>query len=326
MDTAKLDLNILKVLQVLFEERHVSRTAKRLNISQPAVSASLARLRRYFDDELFFRAGQGLMPTAYAESLRPAVCDAMEIIDSKVLHSRRFEPSKATCTFTFSTSDIGEAACMLPLLFRLQQAAPACTLSSSAAPPRKLAEKMANGEIDIALGYFPDLDAKCFHSELLWYEPLICLLRRDHPVIGETFSLEQFKSVEHLVVTHEERRHDDYERLIAEKRIPRKVRARICHFTNAPRLLANTDLVATVPRHVASLYADLHQLKCIKLPFPVPDLEVKLYWHQRAHQDAANCWLRKTIIAMSRERQIPQVARAVPGEQATTSVRSRARR
>jgi DNA-binding transcriptional LysR family regulator len=305
MNPRELDLNLLTVLHILFEEKHVSRTARRLNISQPAVSASLARLRDYFSDPLFFRAGQGLLPTAYAESLREAVCSAMQLIDAQILHSRRFDPLNTSCTFTVCTSDIGEAVCMRPLLLRLNWEAPGCGLNSVAAPPKNLTDLMSHGEVDVALGYFPDLADKCFHSEHLGFDSLTCLLRKDHPIVGTDLTLDQFQRLEHLVVTHEGRRADEYERLISEQSIDRNVRARISHFTNVPALLATTDLVAVVPHSLAHLYCDIYPLKTAQLPFSGGDIELKLYWHQRVHQDSANIWFRDLLISMFRSYEFP---------------------
>jgi len=318
-----LDLNLLSVLRALFEEMNVSRAARRLRLSQPAVSASLARLRRYFNDELFFRAGQGLLPTAFAEGLREAVLTSMDLIDQRVKHGRRFDPRKAQTTFTLSTADIGEAVCMRPLLSRLKAEAPGCELRFVAAAAPKLSELMSRGEVDLAVGYFPDLTGKGIHSEQLRLEPLTCLLRREHPLVRGRLTLDTFRQLEHLVVTHEGRGQDDYERIVLEKKVGRRVRARICHFTNAPALLAETDLIAVVPHALGVLYSKTYGLQSLPLPFSVPHMEIKLFWHQRVHRDMATAWLRRVISSIFQDMSPHDPPPTVSGSRARSRVPQR---
>lgn len=166
-----------------------------------------------------------------------------------------------------------------------------------------MAEAMERGEIDLAVGYFPDLDTKGFHSQSLAMEPLICIARSDHPSVGDTIDMETFERVPQAVVSHEERAQHAYEKLIVDQRILRNIRARIAHFTSVPVVIAATDLIAVVPRDLAELYSEMatFKLKQVGLPFALPPLELKQYWHQRTHRDPASRWLRSVITALYKE-------------------------
>lgn len=303
MNFRDLDLNLLLLLNALFDERSVSRTAARLGISQPAVSASLGRLREFFDDQLFVRSANGLLPTAYADSLCEPVRRIVELIDNEIMQSRQFDPLESTRAFAITTSDIGEAHFLPGLLRKMNREAPQCMVQSASFPPKRLAEVMERGEIDLAVGYFPDLDTKGFHSQSLAMEPLVCIARRDHPDVGDTIDLETFGRVPQAVVTHEARGQHAYEQLVVDQRIVRNIRTRIAHFTSVPVVIAATDLIAVVPRGLAELYSEMakFKLKQVELPFAAPPLELKQYWHQRTHRDPASRWLRSVITALYKE-------------------------
>lgn len=292
MNALEVDLNLFKVLAVLFEEGSVSKAATRLKVSQPAVSAALRRLREQFDDELFIRSGGGLVPTRFAESLQEPVRRTMELIDNEVLFARSFDPASARMTFRISTSDLGEAILLPPLHALLKKMAPNCTLQCVSLPPELMKRAMIQGEIDLAIGYFPDLAMNGIHEQFLSHLPLAGQVREGHPLAGKSIDSKTFQALGHAVVGHETRRLDAYEKFIEQQGIERDIRVELANMTSLPPLLASTDLIAVAP-NITGQYSGLSK---VDLPFEPPSIEAKIYWHHRAHADAAIMWLKRQIM------------------------------
>jgi len=260
------------------------------------VSGALARLREYFEDELFIRRANGLVPTAYAESLRGPVNRAISQINNEIFFARNFEPQTATRTFHISTSDLGEVVLIPNLIRMLEQHAPGCGLASIALPPRLLTEALAQGDVDLAIGYFPDLVANGIHEKLLANTPIACLARKGHPFIGRTIDLDTFQRAPQAVLSHESRKMNEFEALVAEQGLRRNVRAQLSSMTSLPSIIAATDLIAVAPAVMVTLFPGLMK---VELPFQLPMLDLKMYWHHRAHRDPATKWLRSNVSKMA---------------------------
>ncbi len=154
---------------------------------------------------------------------------------------------------------------------------------------------MANGVIDIALGYFPDLVGAGFYQQSLFKHPFTCLVRRDHPVIGENMTLEQFLAAGHAVVAQEGRSQEIFEARMAELGLERRIMLRSSHFMTVPLLVATTDMITTVPRAVGSSYARHANLRLVPPPIAIPPIELKQFWHIRFHNDPGVVWLRGLV-------------------------------
>jgi DNA-binding transcriptional LysR family regulator len=296
MQFHRLDLNLLIVLDALLSDQSVSRAAKRLRVTQPAISLSLRKLRAFFEDELFIRTAAGMRPTAYAEHLRESVRRAIELIDVEIVKPRKFDPATTKRNFRICTSDAGEVAFLPAILARLREHAPDAAVHCVSLPPDRLSTAMESGEVDIAIGYFPDLITANFYRQRLHEDPFVCLVRADHPIIRDTISVEQFLEVGHAIVSHEGREQDVFEKLMIEMRLKRRIQVRLAHLLSVPILIATSDLIAIVPRAVAAPYANLSELKLIEPPVKIPPIELKQYWHGRVHHEPAIVWLR-TLVA-----------------------------
>ena len=177
---ASLDLNLLVVFDALLKDRSVTLAARRVGLSQPAMSSALARLRTTFNDPLFVRTGRGMQPTPYAQLLGPPIQRACELVASSLEIGTAFDPLVATRTFTFYMTDIGEGVFLPKLLRALEVRAPRVKVKVLQIPEHGEQAAMAAGDVDLAVGLFPDLKAG-FFQQRLYHDEFVCLLRADHP-------------------------------------------------------------------------------------------------------------------------------------------------
>jgi DNA-binding transcriptional LysR family regulator len=216
MNYREIDLNLLLILDAMYDTGSTTLVAERLKVSQPTVSFSLGKLRDVFGDELFVRHGASMQPTPLAESIREPVRRVIETVRFDILRERAFDPAVAERTFSLSASDIGELVFLPRLLEQLTVSAPKLNLRSLTMPPAELREAMTTGGVDLAIGYFPDLTGAGFFQQKLFEHAFTCLVRADHPVIGDRISMKQFLAADHVVVMQEGRSQEIAERRMAE--------------------------------------------------------------------------------------------------------------
>ena len=293
----RLDLNLLPIAVAIFEERGVGKAAIRLGMSQPAVSSALAKLRAAFDDPLFVRTAHGMDATPRAQALIAPARDVLLRVDRDLLSSMSFTPVTSTATFTFALSDVGEMVFLPRILDTLQKLAPLASVRSVSPPPNELRQGMENGDIDLAVGYFPDLEKGNFFQQRLFTHHFCCLLRADHPIGGRRLSLKQFLELRHVVVRAEGRSQELFERFLANKKIRRKIVLFTPHFMSLPMIIARSDLVATVPHAIGMYYSEhLANIKAMSPPpLDLPRIVLKQHWHRKSHHDPRNMWLRKFV-------------------------------
>jgi DNA-binding transcriptional LysR family regulator len=304
MELRDLDLNLLLVLDALFEEGTLTRTAQRLRLSQPTVSASLAKLRGILGDELFVRANGRMQPTARALALRGAVASVLKTVRLEILSQAAFDPDSETGAFTVSLSDIGELEFLPRLLSRIARDAPQAALKSVVATPAELSTAMDLGEIDLAIGYFPDLTTSVFKQQFLFQHSSACVVRCDHPTIGPVMTLDDYLSAKHVVIAQKGRIQDVVEVGLAAKGLHRRTGLQIPHFVSIPFIVAGSDLVATIPRPLAIQFAGICDLRVLDPPFPIPTIEIKQLWHRRFDGHPRLKWLRNVVAEMCQNRPV----------------------
>jgi DNA-binding transcriptional LysR family regulator len=295
MDLRGLDLNLLIVLDAMFDERSTVAAARRLGTSQPTISSSLAKLRVFFNDELFVRQGQLMEPTPFANGLKSSVGRIIGLARSELLFEGVFEPTSAKRTFNLSTSDVSELM-FIPGLFKaIKIQAPHVSFTCLSKSPHDLKTMMTRGQIDLAIGYHSDLTDAGFYEQKLLDHPFACLVRADHPLIADTLSLDQFLGLDHIVVEPEGHSQELFERKMIELGLPRKIVLRLPHFMSVPLLLRDSDAIATVPLVVAESYSHLANLKILPVPIDAPVAVLKQFWHRSVHTDPGVVWLRRLI-------------------------------
>lgn len=299
MDIRGVDLNLLVVFDAMVQHRSVTRAAEALQLSQPAASAALARLRLLLDDPLFVKAGREMRPTPRAVQLATPVRLVLDTVRSEVLQTRAFDPATTDRTFTLLTPDIGEVRFLPKIVARVAAEAPAANLRTVSMPRHAAAEALETGAAELALGYFPDLHKAGFFQQALFRNEHVCIVRIDHPVIGETLSMRQFLAASHVVVKPEGREHV-FEKFLQTRDLRRRVLLEVSHFMSVLPIITATDLVATVPRDLAEVFVRFGNVRLLPTPMKSPVIEIHQFWHRRFQRDAAHAWLRNLVHSLCR--------------------------
>ena len=295
MDLRRIDLNLLPVLEALHEEGTVTGAARRLKVSQPTLSVSLARLRESFSDPLFVRGARGMKPTPFAISLRQPVREMLSIIQRDILPKQAFNPDETTRVFTLTTSDVGEL-CFLPGLIKaFKERAPNATLQCVSVPPAELERALIAGDIDIAAGYFPDLRSPELRHQALFEHPFVCIARRGHPDVRPGMTIDHFLAARHAVVRQKGRSQEIADRTIDEMGLVRTIGLQSPHFTSLPFLIADSDLISIVPRALGNAFAGFAGLQMMPLPVALPPIPLAQHWAAASEADPATLWLVRLI-------------------------------
>ncbi|MGO1396752.1 MAG: LysR family transcriptional regulator [Halomonas sp.] len=297
---ANIDLNLLVVFDLLYQEQNTQRVALRIGITQPAVSHALKRLRLLLDDELFERTSQGLQPTPRASQLHPGIADALTRMNDTLNLCDDFNPAKSDRTFHINMTDIGEIVFLPRLLQHLAQHAPGVSLNTVRSHHNDLKHEMEKGEIDLAVGLIPQLGAG-FYQQRLFVQRYICLMRYDHPLASEDFSLEDFRTTPQAVVVAQGTGHNIVEEQLARAEVNRPVRLTLPNFAAVPYIVSSSDLVVTVTNKLAEATRAHFRLTVREHPIALPEIPINLFWHRRFHQDPGNRWLRGLMFSMFSE-------------------------
>jgi DNA-binding transcriptional LysR family regulator len=292
---ASLDLNLIVVFDAILKDRNITVAARRVGLSQPAMSSALARLRKTFNDPLFVRTGRGMLPTPYAQQLAPPIQRACELVAGSFDIGKDFDPLAATRTFMFYMTDIGEGIYLPPLLAALEERAPRVKVNVLRIPEFGQQEAMAAGDVDLAIGLFPDLKAG-FFQQRLYRDTFVCMMRADHPRAREPMGVRQFAELRHAAISSSGTGHEaTIIRAFTEQRYRPRVTLTIPHFMAAPVIVSQSDYVVTVPSRLARMFAGFPGIRVIEPPIRIASIEIKQHWHERYHHDPANKWIRGVI-------------------------------
>jgi DNA-binding transcriptional LysR family regulator len=291
----RLTLDELEVLGALLSERSLTRVSALLQISQPAVSKVLARLRRRFADPLFVRSGRGMEPTRRAIALERPIREVLLASRKLDLPLDEFHPQHSNRSFTLFMSDVGVIR-LLPHVMRMLQAeAPHVSLHAIQTDPQRLHAKLEAGEVDLAVGPFPAL-AQTIRRQRLWMEGYRSVVRNGHPRLGPRPTLSAYRNERHIVVAPAgPHPHQAMEKAVQKALPPESIALRVPSFMAAAMVAKYTDLVATLPGRVAEMLAQEIGLQVIHPAIPLPRIPMGLCWHERSHTDAANKWLRSVF-------------------------------
>ena len=296
---AAIDLNLLVALDALLHEDSVTAAGRSIGLSQPAMSHALSRLRELVGDELLVRQGRAFRKTVLGQQLAPVIRRLLADIESTWLAPRAFEPKTSSRCFRIAANDYCGAVLLPGLLSRLRQAAPSVALDVFAQQgPLPIAE-LERGELDVVLGTHQRVEAP-LAARLLYREEFMCAVRKDHP-LGRGLSLRRYLELEHLLVANPGYGPGAVDGVLGERGLSRRVTMRVPHFLVAPAIVAQTDLVLTLPRRLLLAMANTSKLRITKPPLKIPAFSVQLVWHQRATEDPGSSWLRDQIAASAAE-------------------------
>lgn len=289
------DLNLLRVLLALDQTRHVGRAAEMLGMSQSGMSTALMRLRRRVGDDLFVRSAGGMRPTPTAPALVEAARAALQQIEQDFLGRTVFEPARAEVGFRLSMSDVAEVVFVPGLLHHLAAAAPLATVQVVSPSVAPLADRLTSGEVDLAVGYFPDVEKDAFFRQPLYSHTYACIVRTGHPVVAGGLTRAAYQALRHAVVATPTRSNSLLESALEREGIRRRVVLSSPHHLSLPATIARTDLVATVPLGTAVDLASSGELVVLPLPIVPPAFTICQYWHRRTHREPGYRWLREQM-------------------------------
>lgn len=294
------DLNLARVFVAIYETRSVTVAAERLDITQPSVSYSLAKLRSELADLLFVRDKRSLKPTPRAEALYPKFRDALVVIGKAIEETHRFDPDNANRIFNFAMSDVGSMY-LLPRIERgLFGVAPHIGLDVRQVPTPEMADQLAAMKIDVALGNLTFLGGQT-RSFTLFREHYVCLLGKQYAERIGSMTLDAFRASRHVVVSSAFSGHHLAEDTLTDLGISRRTVIRTPYFAALPQLIAQSDLVVMLPSRIAGIFAMQSGVVALPAPMPLADFEVKMYWHSRHESNPSIAWLLERLIAILRE-------------------------
>jgi DNA-binding transcriptional LysR family regulator len=295
-NTVEVDLRHLRAFEVLLRERNLTRAATVLGVAQPALSKTLAKLRRYFADPLFVRAGHRMEPTAKALDLASAVHALLD--DATMLRARHrpFDPATSTRTFSFSVIDSGLVRLLPELLAYLEVHAPGVKLRVKPIDLEELEATLEAGHLDFAMGSFPSR-SKRIRRQVLWSVSYVSVARRDHPRLGVHPSLPAFAAERHVLVSTAGtgHAHQLVERALERASPQDNLVCRVPTFMAAAFVASRTDNVATLPAGIAAELGDAFGLKVFATPTRLPRIDVAQHWHERFHREPGNQWIRSVF-------------------------------
>jgi len=304
MNITAVNLNLLVAFEALLSERNVGRAATRIGLSQPAMSNALNRLRNLFQDSLFIRTRQGMIPSPRALELAEPVRNGLAQLREALALSTEFSPANSTRTFTIAMSDYAELRVLGRLATELVSAAPGMQirvrrLERIFTAPEEL---LQTGTIDMAIGFFPPANTleRAIRSADLFTEGNVCIGRRSNPTLRTArLNLQVFAKASHVGIFAKPERRGLIDDILLPLRLHRRLAVATPHLLAVPHLVAHSDLIAVVPEGLAERYSGLLNLVVRKLPFKMPPFCMRMLWHERFADDFAHTWFRSKILGVN---------------------------
>jgi DNA-binding transcriptional LysR family regulator len=291
------DLNLLAVFAAIDEHRHITKAAKVLGITQPALSHALGRLRLLLDDDLFVKSSKGMIPTPRAVKLSEPVRSLLSQFESDILGIETFDPSKMQRAFRIYTTDLIDSLLLPPLLKIFESSAPGAQIASQAAPFSLPREELELGKCDLAIaGFFGDLPDG-FYQQKLFSDGFVSAVRKDHPRLGKKreLSLNEFCNERHLLVAPGGELRAKVDDLIAKKKLQRTIVAGLNAFMSLAWIIPESDCIFTGPSRLVRQIERAFPVHILTPPVKIPDITITQVWHERNNKDAGHRWLREHI-------------------------------
>lgn len=294
-----MDMRLLAIFDEIYKTKSVTRAGQNLDLPQTSVSLALGRLRHQFNDPLFVRTSKGMEPTPHAKELVQPLRQALQILQAATRQQVVFDPARSERQFRISMTDFSHLEFLPSLINRVNELAPSVQIEILRITP-DTASLLESGNSDLAVGFMPELDAGFFQQNL-FQQNFACVVRKVHPRIGARMTENLYKRESHVVVTAAGTGQDLVEKTLTRKGIQRKIALSLPTLPGLGNLLANTDLVATVPVRVAQTLVRIAQVKLLTPPIAFPSFMIKQHWHERYQHDPANRWLRSQIADLFQE-------------------------
>lgn len=298
LNLRSVDLNLLPVFDAIMTEGQLSKAADKLGMTQSAASAALSRLRLSFNDELFVRTRQGMVPTPKAEELIQPVREGLSKLGAAFESTKHFDPSQSSRVFKLVLGDFGEIMLLPSLISAFEKLGPHLSIQTYSDRDIKNIELAKKSQIDFFFDFrLPD-DPNLDYCELLKDE-LVVISKKDHPNIHKRLSKKQFLAEKHLTYTHHHHHIAGLEKMFgAEQGISRKVLAEVQQVLAIPQLVCRSNGIATLPKRLAQHFSLSHDIKIYPFPFDTGEIPGYMIWHKSLNQDKAHQWLKQLLLNM----------------------------
>jgi len=297
MNLRQVDLNLLVALDALLTERNVTRAGERLFLSQSAMSATLAKLRHMFDDELLVRVGRNLEPTAYADEIAGPVRQCLQQLEDLLNAKRAFEPRVESRVFRIAATDYAVLLMLAPLVKRLAELAPNISVQFVKLDGAARA-LLGGGDVDFSI--MPEGVEAGLPAMDLFQDPWVCIVWDRHQSIGERLTLEEFMAQPHMTFNIGDEGHASIaDEHLARAGYRRHIVATTASMTNAPFLLQGTAMLSVVPRRLAERLRVAASIRLLDLPIAVPPLAEKLVWNPRFTHSLPHIWMREQLASIA---------------------------
>ncbi len=293
------------IFEVIYDSGNLTQAANILNVTQPAVSNALARLRSQVGDPLFIHAGKRMNPTAAADELIGPVRQALKLLETGLERDQEFNPAEIRKTVRLSIGDVGESIILPRFIATLRREAPSIRVHAFQLERRSLGQKLAASEIDFAIDIPMQIDGQLRQVSLLSEHQVVALSEKHPLAAGKTLTLEEYLSEEHIHVSSRKKGGGVADLGLSRLGRTRQNVVRLQHYQAAFSLLAQSRYLLTTPVSLTELYP----CRVFDLPFEAPDLELQLYWHHSSEQSGVNNWIREKLI---------EAARGIPAEASQT--------
>jgi DNA-binding transcriptional LysR family regulator len=293
-----MDLNLLVYFDALISEGQVSRAAERVNLSQPAMSLALKRLRETFGDALLVRTPSGMVPTSRARELIGPVRELLRQSQELLKQRDPFDPTTATGPFVLISTDFVSMTLMPPLVRRIQQLAPRAQLVARSANPEQLKHWFETGQVDIGVGYCVNPPGE-LRIRPAFEEQLVCIAREGHGSIQGSLTLEQFTATRQVQIRPGDLRYAVLlDNALSALGLTARIGVVVYDFIVAPEVVASSDMIAVVPERMAHKFARSAGLQILPLPVEIPPLTFSMIWHERTHREPVYQWLREIVLEL----------------------------
>ncbi len=298
MNIAGMDLNLLVAFEAIYRERNVSRAAERIGLAQPSLSNALSRLRHVFQDELFIRSPQGMMPTARAEEIAPPVIEALAQMRGILAGPGAFDPAHVQQDIVIAAADYFELTILPAFMQYVQTHAPGVRIRTRFLEKNLLVDQLDRREVDLAFGIAGDVPERVKCQSIL-REQFVCLVREGHKLLKTPLTMDSFLETPQVLFSLRGDARGIVDDELAKQGLKRNVALSVSHFISLAFIIKDSDMIATVPSRMANIMSMYLPVKIIPAPLELPEFTLSLMWSQTMHNDPLHRWLREAVAVSS---------------------------
>lgn len=295
MHLNRIDLNLFVVLDTIYTEGGITKAAKKLHLTQPAISHALARLREMFGDPLFEREGHTMVPTPLARRVIEPLRRTLRSLEITLNEASQFDPASSEKRFTVAVRDVLESTLLPVFMQRVTRLAPKVEIAVVRANRREIESELSMGTIDAAMDMLLPLSDSVKRKRVA-LDPLVVVARKGHPSVKRTLNLVTYLKQGHVLVSSRRSGPGLEDVELSRRGLQRRITLRCQHYFSACRVVSQTDLILTMPESYARIAGPMFNNQIIALPFEMPAMDAYLYWHATAETEPANRWLREQLI------------------------------